>query len=105
VTQPAQSTPPPSREWFWRVLAALMLVMACWVGWVAYQIAPVSVATPAAYHALTQARAAQNVQGLIRPAGAAELARPAAPQPARKAPVDLERLRLADSIETPIQPK
>ena len=84
---------PAGREWFWRLLAALMLAMACWVGWVAYQIAPpVTVATPAAYQAFSRARAANaalNVQqGVIRPA-----------QP-REA-----RLRLADSIQTPIQEK
>jgi hypothetical protein len=99
VTQPA----PPTREWFWRILAGLMLAMACWVGWVAYQIVPVPLVTPAAYHALTQAQASRNVQeGIIRPAAQPE---PAPLVVARKAPIDAEKLRLAESIETPIQAK
>jgi len=116
VTQQAQSTPPPpAREWFWRLLAFLMLVMACWVGWVAYQVTPKAVFMPAAYEALTASRAsdARNVQqGAIRPAHPAEPAATAAPAAppspvvvAKKPPVDLEKLRLADTIGTPIKDK
>jgi len=36
-------------EWFWRIVAALMLVFIAWVGWVVYQITPRSVVTPLAY--------------------------------------------------------
>jgi hypothetical protein len=87
VTQQAQRGP----EWFWRILAGLMLVVIGWMGWVAYQITPASVVTPAAYQALTQARAVQHVQqGLITPA----------PPPRKPPPVDIEKLRLADSIES-----
>src|SRR5512145_2727695 len=28
------------RDWFWRVVAALLLVAVGWVGWVAYQLQP-----------------------------------------------------------------
>jgi hypothetical protein len=108
---------PPAREWFWRLLALLMLVMACWVGWVAYQVTPKAVFMPAAYEALTASRAsdARNVQhGAIRPAHAPEPAAtvapaaPLAPAPvaaAKKPPVDLEKLRLADTIGTPVKDK
>jgi MSHA biogenesis protein MshN len=30
----------PDRDWFWRVVAALLLVAVGWVGWVAYQLQP-----------------------------------------------------------------
>ena len=107
MTQQAQQSQdpehlaPPTREWFWRIVGALMLLMLCWLGWVAYQLMPSSIATPAAYQALAQARAARNVQeGHIKPAP-----QPFAPQATRKAPVDTEKLRLSDSIETPIPQK
>jgi hypothetical protein len=127
VTQQAQSTPPTAhaapreREWFWRILAVLMLAMTGWMGWVAYQLSPTAIVLPAAYHALTQGRATQNVQsGAIKPAAQAEAppaaaaaepapaAQPAPPPPPpepKKAPVDLEKLRLADTIETPLRKK
>ena len=74
-----------------------MLAMLGWMGWVAYQLTPHSVVTPAAYAAVTQARAARNYQeGTITPAPA--------PQVPKKAPVDVEKLRLSDSIETPLRP-
>jgi hypothetical protein len=36
-------------EWFWRIVAGLMLVFSAWAGWVVYQITPRSVVTPLAY--------------------------------------------------------
>ncbi|MGE5638720.1 MAG: hypothetical protein ACM30H_01385 [Clostridia bacterium] len=93
VTQPAPT--PPAREWFWRVLAGLMLVMAAWVAWVAYQIMPSAVVTPAAYDALSQARAHNVQQGVIRPAE----------PPMFAESKDSARLRLAESIQTPIETK
>ncbi len=36
-------------EWFWRIVAALMLLVIAWVVWVLYQITPRSVVTPLAY--------------------------------------------------------
>jgi len=36
-------------EWFWRIVAGLMLVVIAWVAWVLYQITPRSVVTPLAY--------------------------------------------------------
>ncbi len=65
-----------------------MLAAAAWVGWVAYQLTPQNVATPAAYDALAQAKIAGRVQsGLIRPV--------------ERGP----RLRLAERIDTPIPQK
>ena len=36
-------------EWFWRIVALLMLAFIAWAGWVLYQITPRSVVTPLAY--------------------------------------------------------
>ena len=56
-------------EWFWRIIAGLMLVVIAWVVWVLYQISPRSVVTPLAYS--NQARPL----GAVQPAADA----PAAP--------------------------
>lgn len=57
-------------EWFWRIIAGLMLVVIAWVVWVLYQISPRSVVTPLAY-------ASQ-----VRPTGTTQPpAAPALPQP------------------------
>jgi len=41
-------------EWFWRIIAGLMLIVIAWVIWVLYQIAPRSVVTPLAYESWTK---------------------------------------------------
>jgi hypothetical protein len=89
-------------EWLWRFLAATLLLLLGWVAWVAYQISPSPLATPAAFQAATRALEAQNVQtGMIRPAA------PAAPAVARTAaavklhPVNMEKLRLSDTLTPP----
>ena len=110
-------------EWFWRFLAAVMLFVVGWVVWIAIQISPPDMVLPAAYEAAAQGRASRNSAGSIGggvpvqapadskdSAGAspAITAPPAAPVPPApvvapaEPPVNLEKLRLADSIETPI---
>ena len=67
-------------EWFWRIVAGLMLVVIAWVVWVLYQITPRSVVTPLAY--ASQVRPI----GATQPPAAAVI--PAAPaQDAAVAPV------------------
>ncbi len=64
MASPAGPVPNPPRaeervgrhEWFWRVLAALMIVALGWTGWVAYNLRPQSVATPSAFTAAQEAR-------------------------------------------------
>ena len=94
--------------------------------WIAIQISPPDIVLPAAYEAAAQGRASRNSAGTI--GGSAVAAAPgtaapqdaagaspapaavpaAAPEPAAPAavpaepPVNLEKLRLAESIETPI---
>lgn len=101
-------------EWFWRVIAGLMLVAAAWTIWVVYQLQPRSVATELAYRAAENTRrravaAAQSVPArkvAIAPASAAEPARPTevslpSPEPETLA-APIETLRLALSIDTPL---
>ncbi len=124
ATTQASGTQQTSRahfgEWFWRFLAIVMLIVVGWVVWIAIQISPPDMVLPAAYEAAAQGRASRNAAGTIgaAPANAPAPGRsdstlaqgapavtptpetPAAP-PA-EAPVNLEKLRLAESIETPI---
>lgn len=126
TTSAEQTVPPvaaarPQRmvgEWFWRFLALVMLFTVGWVIWIIYQINPQPLVTPAGFEAAAKARASQDAKGKITPAApapeaekaaaapapAAEAAKAAAPAPAapREPPVNVEKLRLADSIETPI---
>jgi len=43
-------------EWFWRLVAALLLAALGWVGWVAYQLQPRTLATDQAFRAADLAR-------------------------------------------------
>lgn len=63
----APESPPPRqvhavegsgrREWFWRIVAALLLVAVGWTAWVAWQLRPRTVVTDLAYMAGKEARA------------------------------------------------
>jgi MSHA biogenesis protein MshN len=113
-------------EWFWRSIAALMLIAAAWTLWVVYQLQPRSVATELAH------RAAENTRRRV-PIAPAPLAEPApvavpvaAASPATEVPVaaetvapvapapkpapeklvaPIETLRLALTIDTPLAPR
>jgi hypothetical protein len=99
-------------EWFWRFLALVLLAAVGWVVWVIYQISPQPLVTEAAFKAAARAKAAsQDAKGRITPAPPPVAAAPEpAPKPAaetpppapKEPPVNVERLRLADTIETPI---
>ena len=114
-------------EWFWRFLAVVMVVVIGWVVWIAIQISPPEIILPAAYEAAAQGRALRNSAGTIgapaaavgqssgqasgqlpgqSPAVPAEAAAVAVAVPVAavvvEPPVNLEKLRRADSIETPI---
>jgi hypothetical protein len=113
----------PSRaqigEWFWRFLAVVMLVVVGWVVWIAIQINPPDIVLPAAYEAAAQGRARNSsgtiggapvqapVQAPVDAVAVSSLATgapPVASVPAApvEPPVNLEKLRRAESIETPI---
>jgi MSHA biogenesis protein MshN len=106
------------REWFWRIVAALLLAVLTWVGWVAYQMRPRTVITELAYKAAEDARArpattpVSGTPGEVAKA-APEAAPPAPAEPVNPTPADVsqpasentkppaETLRLAQMIETP----
>lgn len=129
---PGQDMPPGVRavhaargkqEWFWRVIAGLMLIAAVWTVWVVYQLQPRSVATELAYRAAensrrrTAALAQPNPQPLTAavPTSTANAAAaiPSAPPggiaAAKPAPerlaAPIETLRLALTIDTPLAPR
>jgi MSHA biogenesis protein MshN len=103
-------------EWFWRIVAVLMLGAVAWVAWVAFQLQPrPSIATELAFKAAEQARISPTVSGATSapppsaapPAPAPTPAAPVAAAPpgeAQKAPArePSETLKLAQAIETPI---
>lgn len=120
-------------EWFWRVVAVLMLIAAAWTLWVVYQLQPRAVATELALRAAesNRQRAASAPvpapAAVVAPAAPAVIAQPeppvvpalskssaadasattpvvAAPAPERLA-APIETLRLALTIDTPLAPR
>jgi len=95
-------------EWFWRVLAVVMLITVCWIAWLMWELSPRSVVT-------------DKVSLLAKPPAAAPVSAPATESPApassqlASAPAEtasdsaaakpaarLDMLRLATEITTPI---
>ena len=106
-------------EWFWRTVAALMLVAAAWTLWVVYQLQPRSIATEIAQRAAEESRrravaapvpqAPEPVPTLTAAAAAVPPPMPAetiAEKPApEKLAAPIEMLRLALTIDTPLAPR
>jgi MSHA biogenesis protein MshN len=111
-------TRPRGHEWFWRVLALLVLISVAWVGWVAYQLQPRLLVTPLAMMAYENrgsgriaVEKAPAIPAPIPVAAAAEApAFPPAPAPTNAVEPEAtkavqsrpETFKLARSIETPI---
>jgi hypothetical protein len=103
TADPGDAAAKPQRmigEWFWRFLAVVMVLTAGWVLWIIYQMNPQPLITKAGFEAAAKARASQDAKGLITPAAAPVTAAP--PVEPKEPPVNVERLRFAESIETPI---
>ena len=120
--------PVPSRkilsEYFWRAMAVLMLIAVGWVAWLIWQLAPQSVVTDLAYESSkaksglgnTAARAPADGASppaqqpalsvpVVPPSNPAVATSPAAGQPvpaASKGRANLDMLRLATELTTPI---
>jgi MSHA biogenesis protein MshN len=107
-----------NREWFWRVLVVLLSAALAWMGWVAIQLLPRKpVATELAFQAAAEAKsraAAKPAAVTPVPTAAAPAAEPVVappapvpevvlPSPAVTVPPAQDSLRLATSLETPIQ--
>ncbi|MEK6246379.1 MAG: tetratricopeptide repeat protein [Pseudomonadota bacterium] len=107
LVQQVRSVSPPrkDREWFWRIIAVLMIAALGWVAWIAWQLQPREpVATEQAF------KAAQNAPLKPPPAPAPSAPKPAAQEPAdlkpaaeQPAPQVVETMKLAPGIETPIR--
>jgi MSHA biogenesis protein MshN len=94
------------RYWFWGALIVLIVAAIAWGGWLAYQLSPRRIATDLAFKAADEARTRAPIPAPLptpTPA-AAPLAAPSASPPAAEAPSapQIEMLRLAESIATPI---
>lgn len=93
------------REWFWRIIAFLMVVAVGWVGWIAWQLQPREpVVTPAAFEAAAKSK--PIAVAVVAAAPKAVEQKPAAVVPAPEKPTAApaaEPLKLAPVIETPIK--
>ncbi len=116
----ASSVKAGGREWFWRILAVLLLITLAWMGWVAMQLLPTKpLATELAFQAAAEARSRATVKppapapAAVAPApevtlapvpSAETLAQAPAPVEAKTAPAPVvsDALRLAFQLETPI---
>jgi hypothetical protein len=89
----AEASPSLGAEWFWRTIAALLLIAAAWAVWVVYQLQPRSVVTELAYRSADNLRCRGLIAAapLVDPAPAVEQSGAAAPSLA---------LRLALTIDT-----
>src|SRR5204863_4507976 len=91
------------REWFWRIIAVLMIAAVGWVGWIAWQLQPREpVVTEQAL------RAAENAQRKPAPVAQAKAPeqKPAAESMAPEKPTaqaGVDSLKLAPAIEAPIR--
>jgi tetratricopeptide (TPR) repeat protein len=92
---------PAGREWFWRVLVALLAVVLLWAGWVAFQLMPRKppLVTERAFQAAAEARSRPAPVPVVP-----EQPKVVAEQPKIvEAPPPAETLRLAMHLETPVQ--
>ena len=92
-------------EWLWRFLGVVMLFAVGWLIWIFYQINPPALITNAAFEAAAKARASQEKKGPIGPASPAPVAAATADaktEAPRDPPVNLDKLKLSDTIERPI---
>lgn len=108
-------------EWFWRIIAVLVLISVGWVGWVAYQLQPRSLATEQTMRIAMQPRSGAIEAAptpapapapaeppapvavapvVVPPISTPQIAAPAVTQP--EAPKPADTFKLARQIETPI---
>jgi len=68
----------PGHEWFWRIVAVLVLIALSWVGWVSYQVKPRPLVTDLALSAGDEAQR----KATAKPVAKAPATTPATPAPA-----------------------
>src|SRR5215510_6768929 len=83
------------REWFWRIIAVLMIAAVGWVGWIAWQLQPREAVVT------ENARKSAPAPAPVAEAKAAEQKPAAQAAPAEKpaAPATPETLKLAQEIQ------
>lgn len=95
--EPAPVAVNPQRqwEWFWRIIAGLMVIIVGWAAWVMYQIMPRSVVTPLVYE--SQARPIRTQQSATGTSEAAATQPAPAPvaQPASEADLAMDQAQAA----------
>jgi tetratricopeptide (TPR) repeat protein len=101
----APEAKPAGREWFWRLLVALLAAVLLWAGWVALQLMPRKppLVTERAFQAAAEARSRPAPQPVPVAPVVAEQPKIAEAPPAP--PPAAETLRLAMQLETPVQEK
>lgn len=94
------------RDWFWRVIAGLLLIAVAWVAWVAYQLLPRPLVTDQVFAAMQRRPAPITpVQAPAPPVAmiaVQEVTPPAAAVAEPKSIEPAETFKLARAIETPI---
>ena len=118
-----QTTKTANREWFWRVLVVLLTAALAWMGWVAIQLLPRKpVATEFAFQAAAEAKSREAAKPAavvpaptppappapvpaVEPAAALPAPAPEVvlPAPSVTVPPAQDSLRLATTLETPVQ--
>lgn len=83
---PADPAAPRDWEWLWRFLALVMFLATAWVIWVALQMSPSTLATPAAFDAASRA-AAHALEGRVSQAAPAAGDPAAEPRSAQETPL------------------
>lgn len=93
------------RTAFWTALALLIIASIGWFAWVAYQLKPAPLATDLAFKAADEARTRQSTPAVAPPPSVAPVPAVTTPSEATAAEPpspQVEMLRLAESIATPI---
>ncbi|HEY8051528.1 MAG TPA: tetratricopeptide repeat protein [Steroidobacteraceae bacterium] len=94
------------REWFWRIIALLMIIAVGWVGWIAWQLQPrESIATEQAFKVSREVQRTP-VAAVVeqKPAAVSSvIEKPAALEPDKPAPQAVETFRLAPGIDAPVR--
>lgn len=94
-TAPVAANTQRQWEWFWRIIAGLIVITICWVAWVMYQIMPRSVVTQLAYESqIRPIRTQQPASGTSEVAATQPAPAPVA-QPASEADLALDQAQAA----------
>jgi MSHA biogenesis protein MshN len=90
-------------EWFWRILVVLLAAALGWMGWVAFQVMPRKpLVTELAFQAAAEAQSRAKPVAPALPQLPQQEVKAEEPKAEAPAPVQVDALRLAVQLETPI---